>query len=306
MYENMTDKQILQAFGRWYLSGKKTPSEPIGVGLQGKQHDYWNLYDYGGELKFVYVKSGYVTRPQKSKPAPTVAVRGNHTSEGERFSQSISRAKSRIFELAICNEFSYFCTFTLDKEKCDRYDLTKFRKAFAQMIRNLNRTRDEGAKIQYLAIPEQHKDGAWHLHALVKGLDEDSDLVKFKVSDKIPERIKRQIRAGETVYNWPRYARAFGFFTATKVKSNAACSRYVTKYITKDMGATVRAAGQHLYFASQGLEGRTVLARNSFDAPPFDMETIAAKLPQNQHYENEYVKVITLTADDIERLFGHE
>lgn len=305
MYENMTDREILQAFGRWYLSGKKIPPEPIGLGLQGKQHDYWNLYDYGGELKFVYVKSGYITRPPKTKPAPTVAACGNSTSEGERFSQSISRAKSRIFELAICNEFTHFCTFTIDKEKRDRYDLTKFRKAFAQMVRNLNRTREDAAKIQYLAIPEQHKDGAWHLHALVKGLGEN-DLVKFKVSDKIPERIKKQIRAGESVYNWSRYARSFGFFTATEVKSTAACSRYITKYITKDMGATVRAAGQHLYFASQGLVGRIVLARNSFDAPPFDMDKVIDSIPKKQHYENEYVKVITLTAADIERLFGHE
>ena len=301
MYENLTDKQTLEAFARWYLKGKTIPAEPNGVGLQGKQHDFWNLYDYGGELKFVYVKCGFVTRP------PREVTKGDRTptagEQSERFAQSISRAKSRIFELAICNEFTHFCTFTLDKMKRDRDDLAAFRKAFAQMVRNLNRARDE--KIKYLVIPEPHEKGGWHMHGLLKGLTA-ADLTEFKLSDRIPERIKRTIRAGEKVYNWERYARSFGYFTATEIKNSAACSRYVTKYITKDMSKTVRGSGEHLYFASQGLNGRQVLAKHSFDAPPFDIEKVAKALPNGRVFENEYCRVITLTVADQEQLFGVE
>ena len=296
MYDGLNDRKTLETFGKWYLKGKQTPSEPNGVGLQGKQHDFWNLYDYGGELKLVYVKCGFISKPEK-KPSEDSRSDGGVTpsqrEDSERLRQSISRAKSRIFELAICNEFTHFCTFTLDKEKRDRGDLAAFRKAFAQMVRNINRGREDAHKIKYLLIPEPHKNGAWHMHGLLKGFA-PNDLTAFKLSDKIPERLRRQIRTGEKVYNWTRYAENFGFFTATEIQSRAACSRYVTKYVTKELGAAAHAAGAHLYYASQGLEGRQCLYKNSFEAPP-DFG--------GWDFENEYVKVRTLTADEVQKLF---
>ena len=36
---------------------------------------------------------------------------------------SLSRTKRNIRELALCNDFEYFATFTVNSEKCDRYTL---------------------------------------------------------------------------------------------------------------------------------------------------------------------------------------
>ena len=42
----------------------------------------------------------------------------------EKLPENIRRAKSKVFELALCNEFSYFCTLTFSQDKVkDRYDL---------------------------------------------------------------------------------------------------------------------------------------------------------------------------------------
>lgn len=244
-------------------------------------HDIWSVYLYGDTAKIVYIKSAYNPaydkgKEQKVAPAPATTERA----KDERFSNSVSRSKARIFELASCNEFQYFCTFTQDREKRDRFDLTEFRKDFAQLVRNLNRNRAPENKIKYLLIPEQHRDGAWHMHGLLKGLTAD-DLTEFKLSDKIPNRIKKTIRAGTKVYDWHRYRRAFGYFTCTEIESREACAKYITKYISKDLQKTVHESGEHLFFASQGLKGKEVVLKNCAERCAFD----------DWDYENDYCKI---------------
>lgn len=63
-----------------------------------------------------------------------------HTRKGSisdvKSENNISRAKSRVFELALCNEWDIFLTFTLDPKKYDRDDLKKFQKDLGQFIRD--------------------------------------------------------------------------------------------------------------------------------------------------------------------------
>lgn len=199
-------------------------------------------------------------------------------SENARFAQSISRTKSRVFELAACNEFQHFCTFTQDEKLRDRFDLSDFRKDFAQLVRNINRGRE--TKIKYLLIPEKHKNGAWHMHGLLSGLQPD-DLRPFELTENIPERLKKMIRGGTAVYDWTRYRRAFGYFTCTEIESREACAKYVTKYISKDLQKTVREGGEHLFFASQGLKGRKTLIKNCADPCPVE----------KWDFENDFIRV---------------
>lgn len=291
---DMTDYEAKQ----WYKSlvhqeVKKHSEVYKDLPNHGKQsllnHDYWSCYDYGDTVRFVYHKCAPPSKlpprenffgdiPEKIKPR----FKAEH-SDDERFRNSISRSKARIFELAACNEFTYFCTFTQDQEKRDRFDLKEFRKDFAQLVRNLNRNRAEDCKIKYLLIPEQHQNGAWHMHGLLKGLTAD-DLTPFDLSMRLPERIRKQLAKGVTVYDWHRYRRAFGFFTCTEVQNQTAVSKYITKYISKDLQKTVRESGEHLFFASQGLKGREVIIKNSTDQCPI----------QKWDFENKYIKVFEL------------
>lgn len=270
---------------RWYENTILNKAQKNGIASEPQlhtpisqlRHDLWNVYDYGDIIKIVYIKSA--PKPQKPKenrpkfkPIPR--------SENERFSNSISRSKARIFELAMCNEFTFFCTFTQDQKMRNRFDLVEFRKDFAQLVRNLNRNRSENNKIKYLLIPEQHKDGAWHMHGLLMGL-EASDLREFSLSEKLPSRLRKQIASGVKIYDWTRYRKAFGYFTCTEIENKTACSKYITKYISKDLQKTVRDRGEHLFFASQGLKGREAIIKNSFEKCPIEQ----------WDFENDYIKV---------------
>ena len=295
MLEKMTDKQLLE----WYNSELK--KRAIHDGLQaspdfhGKQsrtrHDLWSMYRIGDTIKVVYFKALPPVKKEQPlfsdyPPKKTLKIEKHARSDTERFASSISRARNRIFELAMCNEFSFFCTFTQDKSKRDRFDLGEFRKDFAMLVRNMNRSRPEDKKIKYLLIPEQHKDGAWHMHGLLAGLEE-ADLRKFKLSERLPKAIRNQLEKGEAVFDWTRYRRAFGYFTCTQIKEKNACSKYITKYVTKDLESSPRKNGEHLFFASQGLKGKETLVHLS-DEPCALSEW---------DFENQYIKVAEFPAD---------
>ena len=264
-------------------------------------HDVWNAYLYGDNVvKVVYIKKRSTPQNKKDLPHTQEKARGSgeglpphrlengkpDTATDTRFKSSLSRARARVFELAMCNEFRHFCTFTLNKEFKDRDNLTEFRKSLSMLFRNINRERSEDEKIKYLLIPERHKKGGWHIHGLLTGLstEEGGDLVEFKLSDHIPKKLKKMIKKGETIYNFPRYADKFGYFTATQIKDMNACSVYLTKYITKDLGITLLEKGQHLFFASQGLKSREIVAKNCDDLPPFS----------DWDFENDYIKIKTV------------
>ena len=279
---NASEEELLKFYEKSVLnnarkSGLLKNYPELKGGQSITRHDLWSVYDYGDIVKIVYIKSA--PKPLKNK-SRRPKFEKNENSENERFSNSISRSKSRIFELAMCNEFNFFCTFTQDQNLRDRFDLKEFRKDFAQLVRNINRSRGENEKIKYLLIPEQHKNGAWHMHGLLAGLKE-TDLRKFTLSEKLPYRIRKQIEKGVEIYDWTRYRKAFGYFTCTKIEDKTACSKYITKYISKDLQKTVRDSGEHLFFASQGLKGREAVVKNCFD-----------KCPVNEwDFENEFIKV---------------
>ena len=85
-----------------------------------------------------------------------------------KLSNNISRAKSKVLEYALCNEFEYYVTLTINKDKHNRYDLKAYYKRFSKFLNNYNYR--YGVKVQYLLVPEKHRDGAWHLHGLIKGI----------------------------------------------------------------------------------------------------------------------------------------
>lgn len=245
--------------------------------------DTWYIYRYGNGIKVVYIKYGNESKKSAlSKRSTPLSAKEKE----QRLSQSVSRTKSTIFELAFCNEFQYFCTFTLDSEKIEnRYDLKTFRAKLAKFVRNLNRGREE--KIQYLFVPEQHKDGAWHMHGLVMGLTA-ADLREFTLKEKLPNSIRQQLKKGEKVYNWEKYSKKFGFFTATEIKSHNACAKYITKYITKEVVENNLEKGAHSYFASQGLKRRELVLKTSAEVCPVE----------DWGFENDYIKSVWYDSEE--------
>lgn len=77
---------------------------------------------------------------------------------------SLSRTRRNIRELALCNNFEYFCTFTVNSEMADRYSLDEVQSKIRKVLHKIKRKNKDFA---YLIITERHKDGAFHFHRFV-------------------------------------------------------------------------------------------------------------------------------------------
>lgn len=190
--------------------------------------------------------------------------------KGVKLVNNLSRARSRIYELASCNKWDWFITATLSPDKYNRSNLKKFRKDFTQFIRD--QRKKYNVTLKYLLIPELHADGKnWHMHGLLSGLS-DNMVTDFPAGSPI--------KLQENGYkNWLDYSKKFGWVSLGFVKNHAAVSKYMTKYITKDLGSCVGELGAHLYYSSVGLEGSKEVYRG-FLKSPIDWD-----------YENDYCSI---------------
>ena len=163
------------------------------------------------------------------------AGKKNTAENAGKLEASLSRTKAAIFELALCNDWEWFVTLTLNPEYHDRKDLNNYKKKLSTWIKNYNRAHK--TNIKYLLIPENHQDGSWHMHGLMMGLPEEQ-LHEFTEQEKIPIKILIEIKRGYKVYNWPAYQKTFGYISISKTRHIESVSKYITKYITKDLAKT--------------------------------------------------------------------
>ncbi len=164
----------------------------------------------------------------------------------EKLCNNVARAKNTVKELVLCNSWDWWCTFTINPDKYDRKSLDVFMSDFAEFIHNYNRRRDENDKVKYILVPEQHKDGAWHLHGFIKGIAEKDIYVN---------------QYG--YYTWKQYEHKFGFISMGKIKEIDRASSYILKYMTKDTSKNVGTLHKHMFYSSKGLKRADVLYRGN-------------------------------------------
>lgn len=195
------------------------------------------------------------------------------TVNDEKTDESISRTRSRIFELAYCNSWQWFFTATLDPTKYVRTDLTKFHKALTQWLRNYNKK--YSFNIKFILIPELHSDGvSWHIHGLLSGLPVEQ-LKQFVIGDKMSSKLADKVRNGEILYNWLPYAEKFGFCDLEPIRSHEAVSKYITKYISKSLENSVKDLNAHMYYCSRGLNRAEIIKKGTMSAnivPDFESD----------------------------------
>lgn len=162
-------------------------------------------------------QDGLENRKDKRKKAESAEA----MEEKQPRNDSLKRSLDRAFEIGFSNDFRYFVTLTLDKEKIDRYDLD-------QIYPKLKNWLSNGVSrwgMDYIIFPEYHKlkEGeekrAVHFHGLFNG--------KLALTDsghKTPE--------GKPIYNLDGWK--YGFSTAVELDGKSAVIYYVTKYISKE------------------------------------------------------------------------
>lgn len=186
--------------------------------------------------------------------------------DDERWFSNLARARIAIEEYALCNDWQYFVTLTIDGDKLSRSDLEAFRKKLSIMIRNARA--HDGTDIDYLFVPELHpvalKDGRteWHLHGLMNLPDRyiapfENRRKYGKNKDRFPPKyIRQKILRREPIFYWKQYSASFGHCVLEPVQNRDASARYLMKYVSKKQGETAQHLdkGQNLYYHSTGLK----------------------------------------------------
>lgn len=199
----------------------------------------------------------------------------------EKLENNISRAKAKIFEYAFCNDWGYFFTGTLDSKKYDRTDLEKFHKDISQFV--LDQRKKWKADIKYLLIPERHSDNkAWHMHGFISGLPAEA-LHRFRIGDKMGKTLAEKVKRGDEVYKWIDYDKKFGFCDLEPIKNHEAVSKYVTKYVTKQLGSLVQEVNAHMYYCSRGLKTAETKKKGTIST--------AIEIEPSSEYNNDYVSI---------------
>lgn len=152
--------------------------------------------------------------------------------------RAMRRARVQVRDYCLCTDMKYFCTFTLDQEKINRYDIKAITKKLNKWLSN----QVERKGLAYVMVPELHKDGAVHFHGLITdSLEiEDSGTV-IPRNEKRPRKPRNERQragwlrdGGRIVYNLPDWP--YGFTTALQLEGNyEQAVNYVCKYISKGL-----------------------------------------------------------------------
>lgn len=220
----------------------------------------YRIYQYPDSdifLKHVYLKRDReVKRDEKSSPPMDKSLVSD-----SKFESSLSRSRRVVRDLALCNPFEYFCTFTFDSSKVDRYNLSECSKKLRQFFNNYKKR--YAADFKYLIIPEFHSDRAVHFHGLCSGFA-DGDLT---IPDFIFKRFMDDVVLvpnTKKYVSWVRYENTFGHFNCSRIKDRDRVAFYICKYIMKDPAVTDK--GHNLFMCSQGLK-RPELVFGVYDVP---------------------------------------
>jgi len=185
--------------------------------------------------RVILYKTPFTPKPQKENTHKMNPINRFSETSGE---SSIRRTRRTLHDYVKCNDFDLFVTFTYDPKKIDRYDIDATFQKMRTWIHNQVRKNPD---FKYILVPERHKDGAIHFHALMSNYP--FSLKKTNV-----------IQENKRVYNVTAFR--FGFTAATYLPKNDPDSKskagnYIAKYITKDM-ITIR--NKHRYLASKNLQ----------------------------------------------------
>lgn len=174
---------------------------------------------------------------------------------------SLNRTKTLIRDLVLCNDFDLFCTFTFDPKKVDRFNLGRCELKMRMWLHHqADNSRERGKQFKYLIVPEEHKNGGWHFHALIAGYTGTlHDSKHFSAS-------------GRLIYNITSFRS--GFTTAVAIDDKEKVSGYITKYITKDF---IKKYNKRRFLSSRNLNRpiRTINSSIFRDTPPLFRKKVA-------------------------------
>lgn len=244
----------------------------INTSVSNRENRYY-IYNYGNGVFKVVNGSFNIQAWQKTK-TPEEIIERFCRFEDNKYAQFLadsglrgsssrvaqSRARRRIFEYAMCNEWQYFYTQTFWKKIINRFSIEDITKKIHNTFKDYKKRHCKNFK--YLLVAELHKNPvgeeekemakkgffAIHLHGLLNGINENETYLN------------------DRGYWGIRYFdKALGGSSISPLKNSVAAAKYCTKYICKD---SIQFANGYYYLCSRGLNHAEV----SRVILPFDLK----------------------------------
>jgi len=206
---------------------------------------------------------------------------------GER-TDILKRAKDKVFDIAFSNEWSYFLTITFNGSEYDFSNADFVKKKLRRWLENQVKRKD----MKYLLIPERHKNGGIHCHALINDcfdvVDSGTRLVTgYNKPVTLKTIEEKNLHVRNVVYNIPEWK--YGFSTAIPVENNsAALAFYITKYITKGNN---KIFGKY-YWSSRNCNRDPQIIYSNTDFNSVSKSAITKPYTSNQYKYNTNVNII--------------
>lgn len=177
--------------------------------------------------------------------------------------RSLRRSKQMLYEYSRANVWQYFITWTIADEKI-RFDYQKCTKKFRKWLNNLKARKIND--LEYVVVPERHKDGAWHFHSLVSG-----NLQPYLITNEY----------GHLDFNFKK----LGFVNIQVVKDTYKVSNYIIKYITKTLDDEF--VNSQRYFVSKGLK-KAEHTKQFVNIATTNFAPITDNLHHQQYFDGEW------------------
>lgn len=198
--------------------------------------------------------------PEFNRPRKTRTKRAGPVDEAvekERFAQSIARAKQTIEDIALCNYWDWFATFTFAPDcpelaECDN-DYAKLCVNFLKGIR----TKYKAKEMKWLLILEPPEtmcgeELPLHVHGLIAGAPPEA-IHEWKLNEKgCPFAAKLRLMDGKKAAEFPEYSKRYGYNFLETIVNLKTLLRYLLKSL--DKAQQYRKKGQHLYYVSRNVK----------------------------------------------------
>lgn len=203
------------------------------------------LLEYPFAASVVQVSNSAIFREpgwEPRKRSYDVPPKGEGLDPERATASSMSRARCAVRNIALCNQFQYFVTWTLDPNMIDRYDAETVKKKVMKWLNNASSRKG----FQYVMVPERHKDGAIHFHGLCNVGSVKLERAVNPHTGKVMSTEK-----GQPIYNMADWS--LGFSTCIPIDEHYERScNYLVKYMEKNCG---KIFGKW-YFSSRNLRRR--------------------------------------------------
>lgn len=177
----------------------------------------------------------------------------------EKEKAKLKKSQKRLADLCLANKFDLFFTLTFNPEIVDSFDYDSVKKALKKFLESM---RKKYGKFDYVFVMELHKSGRAHCHGLTYNLP-------LSFIPKLNNKGDPVIENGHEVFNCTEWSSKYDFGEYSKIGNLESASRYISKYVTKDMFQL--APEKNRYLCSQGLN-RPITEYREIDLTTFPEE----------------------------------